>query len=146
MGQSVVEAHLWTSPPAPRSHCRWCHRLGWRCGKGSAHWSPSPDYFLMANNEVCQSGCFCKEIWVVFISWEWVGMMKTDASFWGDDKTLSLTSVNQPFPHCVSHIEGDPFSGSFGQHILGSDVALFPNVFIWPHNLQGKKTRSLKNT
>jgi len=52
---------------------------------------------------------------------------------WGD---LSLTSVHQPFPHCFSHIEGDPLFSTFGQYIPGSNVALFPNVFICPYNLQ----------
>lgn len=61
-----------------------------------------------------------------------------------NDNDLSLTSVHQPFPHCFSHIKGDPFWSTSGQHILGSNVALFPNVFIWPYNLQGKNMVTFK--
>lgn len=55
-----------------------------------------------------------------------------------------FTSVHQPFPYCLSHIKGDPFWSTSGQHILGCNVALFPNVFIWPNNLQGKNMVTFK--
>lgn len=48
---------------------------------------------------------------------------------------LRLTSLHQPLPHCFGHIKGNPFCGTFGQHILGSNEALLSNVFISPHDL-----------
>lgn len=51
------------------------------------------------------------------------------------DSELCLTSVHEPFPHRLSHVEGDPLGRAFGQHVLGCDVALFPDVFVGPHNL-----------
>lgn len=56
---------------------------------------------------------------------------------------LGLTSVHQPFAHCFRHVKGDPLWGPFGEHVLGPNVALFPNVFVRPHNLQSNHKQSL---
>ena len=49
-----------------------------------------------------------------------------------------LTSLHQPLPHRLGDVEGDPLRGSSGEDVLGSDVALFPDVLIGPKDLKHK--------
>lgn len=83
-----------------------------------------------------------REMFVFFglnTRWSLRLMIALETTNGGDHR---LTSVHQPFPHSFSHIKGDPFWGSSGQHVLGSNVALFPDVFVWPYNLQVNNKRS----
>lgn len=43
----------------------------------------------------------------------------------GKTRGVPLTSVHQPFPHCLGNIKGDPLRRSLGQDVLAPDVALF---------------------
>lgn len=112
----------------------------------SARWFPNPDCFLMAEqlwNKGLSVYFLClkkrpKHHWEFKTPSSWVGTIIR----W-NDSDLGLTSVHQPFPHCFSHIEGDPLRSTFGQHILGCNVALFPNVLVWPHDLQSNYKQSV---
>lgn len=93
--------------------------------------------------QVQKKGLFCLSTCTQIQVKHWMILGTNSFLEMRNDRNLSLTSVDQPLPHCLSHIEGDPFCSTFGQHILGCNVALFSDVFIRPHNLQGNNKWSL---
>lgn len=67
---------------------------------------------------------------------------QTGNGWYRDAEDPALTSVHQPLTHCFGHVEGHPLVGPLGQHVLGGNVALLPNVFVWPQNLRSNNSQS----